>query len=99
MDREQMPRKPRRRPPPRRRRDQPAENEGAQRAIEAAARSLLAQRDPVQLRSELHDRELLLEEADRIAQLDPNPASLARYREARAMVDIARRAVALAGEA
>ena len=43
-------------------------------------------RDAGQLRSELHDRELLLAEADQLAQTDPSPVNLARYREARAMV-------------
>lgn len=94
-----MPKKPRRRPPPRRRRDQPEEPGGAQRAVDAAARSLLATRDPMQLRSELHDREQMLEEADRMAQLDPSPMHLARYREARTMVNALRRAVDLADQA
>jgi hypothetical protein len=50
-----------------------------------------------QLRSDLHDRELLLMEADRLAQLDPSPVNLASYRAARTQVEAARRAVELAG--
>jgi hypothetical protein len=54
-------------------------------------------RSPDQLRSELHDRELLLMEADRAAQLDPSPTNLASYRAARSQVEAARRAVEMAG--
>ena len=56
-------------------------------------------RSPEQLRSELHDRELLLMEADRAAQMDPSPNNLASYRAARSQVEAARRAVELAGSA
>jgi hypothetical protein len=63
--------------------------------MDGAARTLLASRTPDQLRSELYDRELLLEEADRAAQLDPNPANLARFRSARTQVDVAKRAIEL----
>jgi hypothetical protein len=66
--------------------------------MDAAARSLLSTRDAGQLRSELHDRELLLAEADQLAQTDPSPVNLARYREARAMVDVARKALQLASQ-
>ena len=52
-----------------------------------------------QLRSDLHDRELLLMEADRAAQMDPSPVNLANYRAARSQVDAAKRAVELAGSA
>jgi len=64
--------------------------------MDGAARTLLAGRSADQLRSELYDRELLLEEADRAAQLDPNPANLARFRSARTQVEVAKRAVRLA---
>jgi hypothetical protein len=49
-----------------------------------------------QLRSELHDRELLLAEADRAAQTDPSPTNLANYRMARSQAETARRAIELA---
>ena len=49
-----------------------------------------------QLRSDLHDRELLLLEADRAAQMDPSPVNLAQYRAARTQVEAARRAVEMA---
>ena len=52
-------------------------------------------RSTEQLRSELHDRELLLLEADRAAQMDPSPVNLATYRAARSQVEAARRAVEL----
>jgi hypothetical protein len=61
--------------------------------MDGAARTLLAGRTPDQLRSELYDRELILEEADRAAQLDPSPANLARFRSARTQVDVAKRAI------
>lgn len=63
--------------------------------MDAAARNLLANRDALQLRTELQNREQLLFEADQIAQTDPNPVNLARYREARAMVEVARKAIQL----
>jgi hypothetical protein len=49
-----------------------------------------------QMRSELHDRELLLMEADRAAQMDPSPGNLASFRAARSQVEAARRAVEMA---
>jgi hypothetical protein len=64
-----------------------------QRAMDGAARTLLQGRSPEQLRSELYDRELLLQEADQAAQLDPSPANLARFRSARTQVDVAKRAI------
>jgi hypothetical protein len=91
-----MPNRSRRRPPPRRQRGQRPENDIQDRAVDAAARSLLSTRDAGQLRSELHDRELLLAEADQLAQTDPSPVNLARYREARSMVDVARKALQMA---
>jgi len=56
-------------------------------------------KSPDQLRSDLHDRELLLMEADRAAQMDPSSINLANFRAARSQVEAARRAVELAGTA
>jgi hypothetical protein len=92
-----MPRKQRRRPPPRRTRNTGEDAVERERRAEAAARTLLADTSPEQLRSQLLDRELLLDEADRAAQLDPNPMNLARYRAARAQVETVRRALNLMG--
>jgi hypothetical protein len=66
------------------------------RRMDSLARGLIDGKTVEQLRSELHDRELLLQEADRAAQLDPSGPNLAQYRAARAQVEAARRAVALA---
>lgn len=60
-----------------------------QHRLEAAARALLATRTAEQLRQELSERERLLAEADRAAQLDPNPANLSRFRFARSEYDSA----------
>lgn len=84
-----------RRPVRRRPQDRTEEIAGMQRAMDGAARTLLAGRSPDQLRSELYDRELLLDEADRDAQLDPSPANLARFRSARTQVQVAKRAIEL----
>jgi hypothetical protein len=43
----------------------------------------------------LADCELLLEEADRVAQLEPNPMNLARYRAAQNDLQAAQAAVAM----
>lgn len=80
-------RRPFRRPNPRQRTEDAAEK---QRSLEAAAQSLLASRSPDQLRVELGELEMLLDEADRAAQLDPSPMNLARYRRARAEHEAAR---------
>ena len=66
--------------------------------MDGAARTLLAGRTADQLRSELYDREMLLEEADRAAQMDPSPANLARFRSARTQVDVARRAIEIGNQ-
>ena len=66
-----------------------------QRAVESAARALLAGRTPEQIRQELADREMLLAEADREAQLDPSPLNLSRYRSAFSDVEAARAALAM----
>ncbi|MCC6174022.1 MAG: hypothetical protein IT305_01855 [Chloroflexi bacterium] len=94
-----MPKKGKRRPIRRRPQDRSEDLANRQRWLDANARSLVDARTLEQLRSELYDRELLLDEADRAAQLDPNPVSLARYRDARSQVDVARRALELASRA
>ena len=66
-----------RRPNPQRRAEDAAER---QRSIEAAARSLLARRSPDDLQRELEACEQALAETDQLAQLDPNPVNLNRYR-------------------
>jgi len=73
---------------------QNTEDAGEQRrAVEGAARALLANTTPEQLRQEVAEREDMLAEADRIAQLDPNPANLSRYRFASSQVAAARAAL------
>jgi len=57
---------------------------------------MLDGRSAEQLRSALHDEELLLLEADRLAQMDPSPANLASYRASRSRVEAAKRAVEMA---
>jgi hypothetical protein len=94
-----VPKKAKRRPIRRRPRDRTEEINAQRRWLDATARGLLDGRSPDQLRSELHDRELMLVEADRAAQLDPSPANLAGYRAARSQVEAARRAVELANGA
>jgi hypothetical protein len=83
-------RRPYRRPNPQQRTEDAAHK---QRALEAAAQSLLTTRTPEQLRVELSDREQLLAEADQAAQFDPNPINLARYRFACSQRDAARTAL------
>jgi hypothetical protein len=94
-----MPKKARRRPIRRRPQDRSEEVANKQRSMEIAARGLLGNSTPDQLRSELTDRETLLEEADRLAQFDPNPANLARYRTARSQLDAVKRAIQIADSA
>ena len=91
-----MAKKPKRRPIRRRPEDRTEEIAAQRRWLDNTARSMLDGRSPDQLRSELHDRELLLMEADREAQLDPSPVTLARYRAARSQVEAAKRAVEMA---
>src|SRR6266516_4687119 len=66
-----------------------------QRRLEAAAQSLLETRTPEQLNREVAEREYLLAEADRVAQLDPNPANLSNYRFARSQFEAAQTALQL----
>jgi len=91
-----MPKKARRRPIRRRPQDRTEEITAQRRWIDITARGLMDGRSPDQLRSDLHDRELLLMEADRAAQMDPSSVNLANYRAARSQVEAARRAVDLA---
>ena len=90
-----MPKKPKRRPIRRRPQDRTEELNNQRRWVDNIARGMMDGRSAEQLRSELHDRELLLMEADRAAQLDPSPTNLASYRAARQQVEAARRAVEL----
>ena len=92
-----MPRRPKWRPARRRPQDRSEEIANQQQRMDAAARGLLANNTPDQLRSVLHDRQLMLDEADRAAQTDPNPANLAQYRAARANLETVRRALELSG--
>jgi hypothetical protein len=94
-----VPKKPKRRPIRRRPQDRTEEITAQRRWVDNIARDMMNGRSPDQLRSELHDRELLLMEADRAAQMDPSPVNLANYRAARSQVDAARRAVELAASA
>jgi hypothetical protein len=64
-----------------------------QHVLQTAANALVANRTPDQLRDDLLEREGLLAEADRVAQLDPNPANLSRYRFAHSQVEAARAAL------
>jgi hypothetical protein len=85
-------RRPFRRPSPQQRNEDAAHK---QRSLEAAAQALLTGRTSEQIRSELSEREMLLAEADRAAQLDPNPANLARYRFAHSQREAAQTALEL----
>jgi hypothetical protein len=94
-----VPKKPKRRPIRRRPQDRTEEVNAQRRWIDNTARGLMDGRSPDQLRSDLHDRELLLLEADRAAQMDPSPVNLANFRAARSQVEAARRAVEMASTA
>jgi len=91
-----MPKKPKRRPIRRRPQDRTEELAAQKRWLDNTARGLIDGRSPDQLRSDLHDRELLLMEADRAAQDDPSSINLANFRAARSQVEAARRAVEMA---
>ena len=91
-----MARKTKRRTFRRPRPQQRAEDQAQKRqAVESAARALLARSGPDSVPQVLADCELLLEEADRVAQLEPNPMNLARYRAAQNDLQAARAAMAL----
>jgi hypothetical protein len=91
-----MPKKPKRRPIRRRPEDKTEEIAAQRRWLDNTARNMIDGRSPDQLRSELHDRELILMEADRAAQMDPSSYNLAQYRAARSQVEAAKRAVEMA---
>jgi hypothetical protein len=94
-----VPKKPKRRPIRRRPQDRTEEINAQNRWLDNAARGMLDGRTADQVRSELHDRELILLEADRAAQMDPSPGNLASFRAARSQVEAARRAVEIANSA
>lgn len=87
-------RRPFRRPSPQQRSEDAARD---REQLNADAQRLLATSSPEQLRAMLQEREWLLGEADRAAQLEPNPINLSRYRFARSQVEIARAALAMLG--
>jgi len=91
-----MPRKSKRRPVRRSPQDRTEQLTAQRRRLDAAAYSLLDGRTVDHLRSELHDRELLLAEADRAAQMDPSPTNLVNYRAARSQLEATQRAIELA---
>src|SRR5438094_7940879 len=91
-----MARRPKRRPFRRPTQQQRTEDTSQQqRRLEAAAQALLETRPPEQLSREVSERQYLLAEADRVAQLDPNPANLSNYRFARSQFEAAQAALAL----
>jgi hypothetical protein len=90
-----MARKSKRRPIRRAPQDRTEQLIAQQRRLDVAAHGLLNGRSVEQLRSELHDRELLLAEADQAAQVNPGPGTLANYRLARSQVEAAQRALEL----
>jgi hypothetical protein len=85
-----------RRPSPQQRNEDTARE---QQRLDSAAQSLVATTTTEELRAVLQEREWLLTEADRAAQLDPNPANLSRYRYARTQYNVARAALELADRA
>ena len=94
-----VPKRPKRRPVRRRPQDRTEELTAQNRYMDNVARGMIDGKTVDQLRSELHDRELILLEADRAAQMDPSGMNLAQYRAARSQVEAARRAVAMAANA
>lgn len=84
-----------RRPNPQQRNEEAARD---QQRLRAAARDLAGSMTDAQLSGELAVREWRLDEADRLAQLEPGPGTLARYRTCRFECEAARAAVALARE-
>ncbi|MFN8521576.1 MAG: hypothetical protein U0821_00530 [Chloroflexota bacterium] len=77
-----------------RRTEDPAER---RHRLEGAARTLLSQFPGDAIARALSEREFLLAEADRAAQLEPSPANLTRYRAAQLQCEVARFAVELGG--
>ncbi len=91
-----MAKRARRRPPRPHPRDRAQEAAEENQRLDGAARRLLNGRSREQLQAEVADRERLLADADRTAQLEPNPVTLARYRAARFELAVVQRALALA---
>ena len=95
-----MPRKKKRRtffrPRPQQRVEDAAEK---RHRLQSAARVLLTTVPAEHLPRELAEREWLLGEADRTAQLEPSSVNLSRYRFAQTQYDIARVAVELGADA
>jgi hypothetical protein len=69
-----------------------------QQEIERQARALVTAMSTDGLRSELASREVRMMEADRAAQMDPNPASLAGYRRAQLEYQAAKVACSMQGD-
>jgi hypothetical protein len=84
-----------RRPNPQQRSEEVARD---QARLRSAARDLVGSMTDEQLSGELAVREWRLEEADRLAQLEPGPGTLARYRASRFECEAARAAVEMARE-
>jgi hypothetical protein len=61
----------------------PEDNGRAEQQVQMAAQARAATRAPDELRKDLDECMSRLAEADQQAQLDPSPASLARFRAAR----------------
>ena len=83
---------PPRRPAARARQDPSEQHE----RLDVAARQLIGQHTPAELDTRLTECAALLEQADQAGSLSPSPVNLARYRQARADWEVARRAVELA---
>ena len=84
-----------RRPNPQQRNEEAARD---QQRLRSAARDLAGSMTDEQLTGELAMREWRLEEADRMAQMEPGPGTLARYRASRFECEAARAAVELVRE-
>jgi hypothetical protein len=86
-------RRPFRRPNPQQRTEDAARK---QTRLQSAAQSLLSTRSAEQIKQEVAAREWDLAEADRLAQLEPNPANLSRYRFALEQHEVAVAALRIA---
>ena len=84
-----------RRPNPQQRNEESARD---QQRLRTAARDLVGAMSTEQLSGELAIREWRLQETDRMAQLEPGPGTLARYRASRFECEAARAAIEIARE-
>lgn len=84
-----------RRPNPQQRAEETARD---QQRLRNAARDLAGAMSADQLTAELAVREWRLQEADRVAQLEPGPGTLAHFRASRFECEAARAALAMARE-